>query len=443
MTMASISTDKSGSRRLMFKGFDGKRQTIYLGQITKRSAEEIKRHVEHLFSVRLSGLALPSITSDWISNLNDSFLAKLVKHDLVGSDIKPAYQTLGEHIDAYRLRIDHLKDSTQTHWNHTFRNLLKFFGKETLLTSIHVGNAKDFEKYLASGSARMHRYGETPSGVGLSRNTIKKRISNTKTLFHDAVNRKLIPSNPFSDLKSSVGANRDRDYFVTQEETYKAINACPDAEWRLIIALARFGGIRIPSELVALQWSDINWEEEKITIHSSKTEHHQGKGIRIIPLFHEIRPYLEEQYELAESGTPYVIVTKRNKNCNLRQRFKKIIGRAGLKPWPKLFQNMRASRSTELIKEFPEHVVTAWMGHSKRIAQKHYLQVTEADFKQATENPTQNPTQHVTVTPRIDSQPQNTAHEKRLVLQGNASSRDTVQPSQVGDEGLEPPTSSV
>jgi len=40
------------------------------------------------------------------------------------------------------------------------------------------------------------------------------------------------------------------------------------------------------------------------------------------------------------------------------------------------------------------------------------------------------------VTPRIDSQPQNTAHEKRLSLPSNASSRDTMQPSQVGDEGL-------
>jgi len=77
------------------------------------------------------------------------------------------------------------------------------------------------------------------------------------------------------------------------------------------------------------------------------------------------------------------------------------------------------------------------MGHSKRIAQKHYLQVTEADFKQATENPTQNAAQHMHVMPRIDSQRQNTAHEKRLSLPSNASSRDTVQPSQVGDEGLE------
>ena len=43
----------------------------------------------------------------------------------------------------------------------------------------------------------------------------------------------------------------------------------------------------------------------------------------------------------------------------------------------------------------------------------------------------------MTVMPRIDSQPQNTAHEKRLVLPSNASSRNTMQASQVGDEGLE------
>ena len=61
------------------------------------------------------------------------------------------------------------------------------------------------------------------------------------------------------------------------------------------------------------------------------------------------------------------------------------------------------------------------------------------DFEKAT----QNPTQHMHVMPCIDSQRQNTAHEKRLVLPSNASSRNTLQASQVGDEGLEPPTFSV
>ena len=441
--MASISSDKNGSRRLMFKGFDGKRKTIHLGKITKRSADEIKRHVEQLISARLSGLAIAPLTAEWLRTLNESLLTKLVKHGIVSSDITPAYQTLGEHVEAYKQRIKHLKESTQTHWNHTFRNLLKFFGKDTLLTSINAGHAKDFETYLANGSARMYRYGETPTGKGLAPSTVKKRISNTKTLFQDAVNRKLIPSNPYNDLKGTAGANRDRDYFVTHEETYKVINACPDAEWRLIVALARFGGIRIPSELVTLQWSDINWEEDKITIHSSKTEHHQGKESRIIPLFPEIRLYLEEQYELAEPGNSFVIKTKRSENCNLRRRFEKIVGRAGLKPWPKLFQNMRTSRATELVKDFPEHVVTAWMGHSKKIAQKHYLQVTEDDYKQASSNPTQNPTQQITVSPRRGSQPILSAHEKTLVLQGLAIIRETLQTREVGDEGLEPPTSSV
>ena len=97
---------------------------------------------------------------------------------------------------------------------------------------------------------------------------------------------------------------------------------------------------------------------------------------------------------------------------------------------------MRASRATELVKDFPEHVVTAWMGHSKRIAQKHYLQVTEEDYKQASSNPTQNPTQQITVSPRRGSQPILSAHEKTLVLQGLAIIRETLQTREVGDEGL-------
>ena len=95
---------------------------------------------------------------------------------------------------------------------------------------------------------------------------------------------------------------------------------------------------------------------------------------------------------------------------------------------------MRASRATELVKDFPEHVVTAWMGHSKRIAQKHYLQVTEEDYKQASSNPTQ----QITVSPRRVSQPILSAHEKTLVLQGLAIIRETLQTREVGDEGLEP-----
>src|SRR5213079_1859002 len=58
--------------------------------------------------------------------------------------------------------------------------------------------------------------------------------------------------------------------------------------------------------------------------------------------------------------------------------------RAGLKPWPKVWQNLRSTRETELLKDFPIHVVCGWIGNTERIARRHYLQITDADFDQAT-----------------------------------------------------------
>jgi hypothetical protein len=49
-------------------------------------------------------------------------------------------------------------------------------------------------------------------------------------------------------------------------------------------------------------------------------------------------------------------------------------------PW---FHSMRASRQTELPREFPMHVVCSLLGSSPRIAQQSYLLVTEEDFAKA------------------------------------------------------------
>lgn len=66
----------------------------------------------------------------------------------------------------------------------------------------------------------------------------------------------------------------------------------------------------------------------------------------------------------------------------------KIINRAGLKPWERLFHNLRATRQTELAKTYPAHVVCGWMGNSEAVAGEHYLHTTDADFPKATHFPT-------------------------------------------------------
>lgn len=120
------------------------------------------------------------------------------------------------------------------------------------------------------------------------------------------------------------------------------IDACPDAQWRLIFALSRFGGIRIPSEFLPLTWDDVNWAENKILIHSPKTEYIEGKESRLMPIFPELLPYLQDVFDQAKPGQKYVITRYRDKSSNLRTLAHKIIKRAGLKPWAKTFVNAGA-----------------------------------------------------------------------------------------------------
>ena len=114
-------------------------------------------------------------------------------------------------------------------------------------------------------------------------------------------------------------------------------------QYRLIFALSRYGGLQCPSELLALRWADINWKKDRFTVSSSKTEHHAGGESRQVPIFPEILPYLRELFEAAEPGAEFVINRYRDPKQNLRTIFEKIIRRAGLEPWPKLFQNLRSS----------------------------------------------------------------------------------------------------
>ena len=71
------------------------------------------------------------------------------------------------------------------------------------------------------------------------------------------------------------------------------------------------------------------------------------------------------------------------KNSNLRTEMTRLLRRAGVSGWPRLLHSMRASRQTELQREFPLHVVCSWLGNSPRIAQQSYLLVTEDDFAKA------------------------------------------------------------
>lgn len=166
----------------------------------------------------------------------------------------------------------------------------------------------------------------------------------------------------------------------------------------------------MPSELQHLRWSEVEWTGGKypngtITITSPKTAH-CGKASRVVPLLPELRPWLRDAFDAAleASGTLPEFVIARCQGgspVNLRSGFQRIIEKAGLKPWPKLYVNLRASRATELAEQYPGHTAAEWPGHTEAVANEHYRQVTAEHYARAATVPTglmkeavQNPVQH-------------------------------------------------
>jgi integrase len=161
-------------------------------------------------------------------------------------------------------------------------------------------------------------------------------------MWHKALRWNLAAENPFKGVKAGQQVNEARKFFVNRETIEQVIAKAPDTEWAAIIALARYGGI---PELFALRWADIDFDSGRMIVHSPKTEHHAGGASRLVPLFIELRPYLEKLFnESAAEGAVYVVSKHRLAGTNLRTEFQRMIADADLMPWPKLFHNLRASR---------------------------------------------------------------------------------------------------
>jgi len=382
--MASIANDPGGKRRVQFMAPDGTgRKSIRLGKVSKRDADSVKFRVESLLASQFTGNPIDADTAIWVANLGPELSEKLAAVGLIQSREIKAAATLGEFLASFISERQDVKPATVATWKQGERALLEFFGPGHPLESVTPGDADRFKQHLLSA--------KKASGDRIAPATANKRLQFACLAFRAAHRRRLISENPFFEL-TIKSALPDRMHFITPENTRKLLDACPDYRWRSIVALARYGGLRCPSEVLTLRWQDIDWEAGRMMVKSPKTEHHAGHDCRAVPLFPELRAVLTESFEQSPEGAVCVVDDAMLlraqgaygwKNCNLRTTFNKIVKRAGLKPWPRLFHNLRSSRQTELSEQFPEHVVCAWIGNSKAIARRHYLQTTDEHFAKA------------------------------------------------------------
>ncbi|WP_390620654.1 tyrosine-type recombinase/integrase [Caulifigura coniformis] len=381
------------------------------------------------------GVQPDTATAEWVKGVGNEFAERLATLGLIPSRESSEPATLGTFLDTYvEMRTD-VKPDTKVVWSHTQRNLIAHFGPRKVLTDITEGDADEFKLFLLD--------------QGLAQATVHKRLQIARQFFRTAKRKKLCQSNPFDEVSAPAVTDKRRRRFVERSAIDEVLEEC-SPEWRLIVVLARYAGLRCPSEVLSLKFEDINFRTGRMVITSPKTEHHEGKEFRVCPIFPEVRPELERAFENAPEGAVYVLEAYRArsfkraswKSTNLRTQLLRILKRAGVDPWPKLFQGMRASCETELLQRFPEHVVAAWLGHSVRVQQEHYAMVRDEDFAAASEA-TQNPTQSGAVSGLPALSGGQATHEPSLRILGKHAELQRFSRRKVGVTGFEPVTSSV
>ena len=417
--MASITKQANGRKMIQFITAAGKRKSLRLGVMSMKTAEAFKTKVESLVAASLSRLPLDDETSRWLGTLDSVMLGRLATVGLVPGRAKIEMPTLAAFIDGYIAKRTDCQPGTIRNYKQARREAVTFFGTTKRLDEVTSADAEDWRRALLA--------------KGLAENTIRSFAKCAKSIGRYAVDKELLARNPFGGLKGGTLRDESRLRFITKQETERLIAACPDAEWRLLVALGRYGGLRTPSETNALRWDGIDWEHDRITVVSPKT------GTRMLPLFPELRPLLADAFDQAPAGAEYVIGRYRDQ-VNMRTRMLKIMARAGL-AWPKPFQNLRASRQTELTEIFPSHVVCQWLGNSEAVAKKHYLQVTDEHFRRAATTPEsalQNPMQQAAEPARNESQATWAAHKKSPALPSFAIPNIAVRNDLVPLRGFEP-----
>jgi integrase len=378
--MASL--HKQGGNRpgykLRFRDGDGRQRVLWLGDVSKRNAETVAYHVSELVRAYAAGVAPEVGTAKWANELSGRIRDRLAGWGLVCAERNrrsgDAVRLVGPFFDAYIASRTDLKPTTVYKYQQAAGYFTKFVGGDRLLADITPADVDAWRLWLTS-EALAPTTDDAP-GRGLAIATANKHAKRVKKLLAHAVRAKLIAESPASDQRIGPEVNRDRDFYVTRAVASKVLAEC-DVEWALIFGLCRFAGLRCPTEVLSLTWADVDWAAGRLRIDSVKT------GLRYCPIFPELRPLLDAAFDAAPDRAVHCIQRYRGNETNLRTQLHRVLKRAGVVPWEKAFVNLRASCRTDLQEHFPDHAINSWLGHSSRVAERHYLQTTEEHWQRA------------------------------------------------------------
>ena len=217
-----------------------------------------------------------------------------------------------------------IKDSSLSKLRQTIRYAQPIIG-DLLLNNINAFHIEQFVRHLETKENRRKK--DSTNKLGLSAKTISTQITNLSNFFNMAVRWKFITDNPCTRVKKPRVNSNNADPFSI-DEMLSILDYMTDhyPQKALFYAIGFLTGIR-PGEILALKWTDIDFENKAIHISKQHTNgkfsdttktYHVGKR-DIIPL---LMNYLHAHKKIANSSE-YLFVNQYNKPYMRCEDFKR------------------------------------------------------------------------------------------------------------------------
>lgn len=333
----------------------GKRHSVWLGAIRDREAMAIKIHVEAVVDAQRMKTPLPAETQRWLRELSPELRVRL--RGVLGST-KSVDEAVEEYLEQLAASE---KDSTVRAHADSLEQFASYFGSQNMRSL----NGESIDEWLRQRN--------------VSESTIGKHAKHLRTWLkwckaQDYCDRELAIATP-----ATIGVGEKE--FIPLVQFKRVIEYfADDPEMQCILALSRWAGLRVASELVTLRRSWLDIESQRIKIDDSKRTRRRSRGpprVRELPLFAGMLPFVEPMLKLPGSREDYLLPTiggmdRDRAGSLLRSRVYRALDALGMVRWPKVFHSPRASRETELMEVVGAKAASEWIGNSAAVAVRNY-----------------------------------------------------------------------
>lgn len=225
--------------------------------------------------------------------------------------------------------------------------------------SVTIAQVRKFREFLEEG--------------GRSLRTFHYYLADVGSAFRAAVREGLLTHNSVSTLEARTGEPEVKRKPFEVEEVRALLAAVPSTEWKGVILLGAFAGLRL-GDATSLQWQDVNLAKGTITLIPSKTKR-KGR-VLTVPMHPDVRAFLAKRKQRdEESGAIFpTLVRMAVKGRNgLSRQFGAIMDEAGVARniTPERKTDEKSGSGSKHRHKLPErsfhslrHTFTSWLANA-------------------------------------------------------------------------------